>query len=173
MTDIEIPLGKKRTKAYRFFEMLPAILSYGTIIVLITLSFVSPLLAAIYLLILITTLLVKAVGIASHTIGGHRRLIRAQEIDWRGRLNQLENPAKSYEEESRSLSKEYSVQVHIQNLLRLAGHPERFPKPSEIYNAVIVATYNESYEVLQPTIQALVDTTYDNSHMIVVLAYKA
>lgn len=173
MTDIEIPLGKKRTKAYRFFEMLPAILSYGTIIVLIVLSLFSPLLAAIYLLILIITLLVKAVGIASHTISGHRRLTGAQTIDWRNRLGQLEDPAKSYEKETESPSDEYSIQVHHQNLLRLAEHPDRFPKPSSVYNAVIVATYNESYEVLQPTIQSLADTTYDKNHMIVVLAYEA
>lgn len=173
MTDLEIPLGKKRTKAYRFFEMLPAILSYGTILVLIILSFVSPLLAAIYLLILIITLLVKAIGIAAHTIAGHRRLLKAQSIDWRARLEQLEDPVISYEEEAKKPSREYSTVVHVRNLERLAGSPERFPKPSAIYNAVIVATYNESYEVLQPTIQSLADTTYDNSHLIVVLAYEA
>ena len=35
MKDLEIPLGK-RTKAYRFFEMLPALLSYGAILLLVT-----------------------------------------------------------------------------------------------------------------------------------------
>ena len=39
--DIEIPLGK-RTKKYRFFEMLPGMLSYGAIILLIILSMVNP-----------------------------------------------------------------------------------------------------------------------------------
>ncbi len=172
MTDIEIPLGKKRTKAYRFFEMVPALLSYGTILLLIVLSFVSPLLAAIYLLILIITLLVKAFGIAAHTIRGHRRLAKAQSINWRDRLGQLEDPVASAAEASR-LSKEYSARIHQLNLQRLAASPEQFPKPSAVYNAVIVAMYNESYEVLQPTMQSLADTTYDNSHMIVVLAYEA
>ncbi len=171
MTDIEIPLGKKRTKAYRFFEMMPAILSYGTIILLITLSFLSPLLAAIYLLILIITLLVKAVGIAAHTIGGHRRLKKAQSIDWSERLRQLEDPAKSYEK-LKGHAKEFSTKVHEHNLARMAATPALFPKPSVIYNAVIIATYNESYEVLEPTIRSLIDTTYDNKHLIVVLAYE-
>ncbi len=172
MTNIEIPLGKKRTKAYRFFEMLPAMLSYGTILMLIALSFLSPLLAAIYLLILIITLLVKAVGIAAHTIAGHRRLKQAMKIDWHERLGQLENPDASYQTEAANAEKEYSTKVHLRNLERLAANPERFPKPSSVYNAVIVATYNESYEVLQPTIQSLADTTYDNKHLIVVLAYE-
>lgn len=173
MTDLEIPLGKRRTKVYRFFEMVPAILSYGTVIVLIVLSIFNPLLAAIYLLILITTVLVKAVGIAVHTITGRRRLLKAQAIDWRARLEQLEDPVRSYKEEVTSPSEEYSVRIHQRNLKRLADNPDRFPKPSSIYNAVIVATYNESYDVLQPTIQSLADTTYDSSRMVVVLAYEA
>lgn len=173
MTDIEIPLGKKRTKAYRFFEMVPAILSYGTILLLVTLSFISPLLAAVYLLILIITLLVKAIGIAAHTIGGHRRLSKAQVIDWRARLAQLEDPVQSYQVESASPSKEFSTRVHQQNLQRVAAAPKQFPKPSSVYNAVIVAAYNESYEILQPTLQSLVDTTYDSDRMVVALAYEA
>lgn len=173
MTDLEIPLGKKRTKAYRFFEMVPAILSYGTILTLVVLSLLSPLLAAIYLLILIITLLVKAIAIAAHTIGGHRRLTRAQAIDWRSRLNDLEDPTESYERIKRSSSKEYSKKVHQTNLEVVASSPDKFPKPSNIYNAVIIAAYNETYEVLQPTLQSLVDSTYDRDNMIVVLAYEA
>ncbi len=173
MTDLEIPLGKKRTKAYRFFEMVPALMSYGTFIVLVVLSLTSPLLAAIYILILITATLSKAVGIAIHTIKGRRRLIEAQSIDWRDRLGQLEDPVSSYEAREHVAMKKHSTIVHRQNLERLAASPGSFLKPSSIYNAVIVATYNESYEVLQPTIQTLVNTTYDKSHMVVVIAYEA
>lgn len=172
MTDIEIPLGRKRTKSYRFFEILPALLSYGTILLLVVLSVFNPLLAAIYLLILIITLLVKAIGIALHTIMGHRRLQKAQKIDWRDRLAQLEDPVASYQRVAGRYAKEPSTKVHHKNLQRLAEDPGRFPKPSSIYNAVIVAMYNESYEVLQPTLQSVADTTHDNSRMVVVLAYE-
>ena len=46
--DLEIPLGK-RSKLYRFFEMLPALISYGMLILLVVLLVFSPFLAAIYL----------------------------------------------------------------------------------------------------------------------------
>lgn len=173
MTDLEIPLGKKRTKAYRFFEMLPAILSYGTIFVLITLSLVSPPLAAVYLLLLIITVLIKAIGIALHTVAGHKRLQKAQKIDWRERLEQLEDPVATYQRVGGKAVKEYSTKVHHNNLRRMAENPERFPKPSQIYNAVIIATYNESYEVLQPTIQSVADATYERERMVVTIAYEA
>ena len=85
MIDLEIPLGK-RTLKYRLFEMLPATLSYGAIALLFILSLISPTLAAIYLLLIIVTLLVKSVGIAIHTIQGRNRLEAAQKVDWNKRL---------------------------------------------------------------------------------------
>ena len=69
MINLEIPVGK-RSRKYRFFEILPAMLSYGAIILLVVLSFVNPLLAAAYLLLVIMTTLTKAVLIAYHTIKG-------------------------------------------------------------------------------------------------------
>ena len=171
MTNLEIPLGK-RSRAYRFFEMLPAILSYGAILLLIVLSLVSPLAAAVYLLVLIITLLVKAVGIANHTIGGHKRLVDTQKVNWHRRLGELEDPAASLEAGKNLHVKEIGNKVHRQNLQRMATHAADFPKPSSLYNAVIVATYNEAYEVLEPTIQSIANTTYNNDQLIVVLAYE-
>lgn len=172
MTGLEIPL-KKRSKLYRFFEMVPALFSYGMILLLVVLSLISPLLAAIYLLLLIITVLVKAVGIAVHTITGRNRLSGAQLINWRHRLRQLEDPAASYAVEKRVASSGFGFAAHQANLKRIAADPGLYPKPSSLYNAVIIAAYNETYEVLDPTLQSVVDTTYDNDHLIVVLAYEA
>lgn len=174
MIDLEIPLGK-RTRQYRFFEMLPAILSYGMLLLLVILSIVSPLLAAIYLLFVIITVLVKAVSIAIHTVQGRNRLDRAQRVDWRHRLDQLEHPKASYEQVRSEQSGSFGFGIHKENLrlMAAADDPLVFPRPSSLYNAVIVAAYNESYEVLEPTLQSIIDTTYDNSRLIVVLAYEA
>jgi len=171
MIDLEIPLGK-RTKAYRFFEMLPGILSYGAIVLLVVLSLISPLLTAIYLMLVVITLLVKAVGIAYHTIGGRNRLDKAQKIDWRERLEDFETPIESYELRGKSRSKAFAMSAHVDNLRLAAADPAAFPKPSELYNIVIVAAYNESYDVIAPTIQSLVDTSYDKDHLIVAFAYE-
>lgn len=171
MTDIEIPLGK-RTKAYRFYEMLPALLSYGAIILLFVLSLINPFLAAIYLLAVIITTLVKAVGIAYHTTTGRNNLDKAQRVDWHARLLQLENPKRHLVSVRSSRSEGFQYAEHLANLEELAAHEDSYPKPSQLYNAVIIAAYNESFDVLQPTFQSLVDTTYDKDQMIVVLAYE-
>lgn len=172
MIDLEIPLGK-RTKAYRFFEMVPAILSYGALILLVVLSLVSPLLAAVYLMLVIVTLLVKAVGIAYHTIGGRNALERAQKLNWSERLEDLERPIESYELRLHTRSKAYAIKAHVDNLRLAAADSAAFPKPSELYNLVIIAAYNESYAILEPTVQSLLATTYDKSKLIIALAYEA
>ena len=168
MRDLELPLGK-RTKQYRFFEMFPALLSYGMIVLLVILSFFSPLLAAMYLLVIIITVLVKAFGIAVHTIRGRNRLNRAQNIQWHSRLMQLEDPVTSYEQEHDMHSSGFEFGVHKENLRLVAANPQKFPKPSQLYNAVIIAATSESYEVIEPTIQSVADTTYDNDRIILVL----
>jgi uncharacterized membrane protein len=124
MIDLELPL-KKRTKMYRFFEMLPAILSYGMLLLLVVLALISPLAAAVYLLLLIITMLVKAAGIAVHTIGGRTRLERAQRVDWHHRLSQLENPVESYAKEKKLSSDSFGFEAHRENL--------RLWQPSLVY----------------------------------------
>jgi cellulose synthase/poly-beta-1,6-N-acetylglucosamine synthase-like glycosyltransferase len=171
MIDFELPLGK-RTKMYRFFEMVPAIISYGAFVLLIVLSLVSPLLAAIYLMLIIIALLVRAVGIVYHTLRGHDRLIKAQRVHWAERLSELEDPVKHYQERKNQKTPGYGMAQHVENLRLMAADPAAFPKPSESYNLVIVAAYNESYEVIEPTIRSLVKTTYDHKKLIVALAYE-
>jgi hypothetical protein len=171
MTDLEIPMTA-RTKSYRFFEMLPAILSYGMLALLVVLSIVHPLSAGIYLLLLIITVLVKAVGIATHTISGRNRMDAAQNIQWHARLQQLEDPVANYKKEHAIRSAGFGFEAHKENLRLMAAQPDFYPKPSQLYNAVIIAAYNESYDVLEPTIQSVLDTTYDKDKLIVVLAYE-
>lgn len=167
----ELPLGK-RTRFYRFFEMVPATLSYGAFVLLIILALLSPLLAAIYLLLIIITTLVKAVGIIFHSILGHRRLIKSQRTDWAQRLADFEDPTASYELHKTPDAKEFGALAHSENLRLAAADTAAFPKPSDLYNLVIIAAYNEDYDVLKPTLGSVVDTTYDNKRLIVALAYE-
>lgn len=172
MIDLELPLGK-RTKMYRFFEMVPAIISYGAFAVLIILSIVSPLLAAIYLMAVIIVLLVRAAGIVYHTITGHRRLMKSQQIQWAKRLAELENPQESFDRHKHAHDRGYGMVAHVENLRLIAADESgSFPKPSDMYNLVIVAAYNEAYEVIEPTIDSLIKTTYDHSKLVVALAYE-
>lgn len=173
MIDIEIPQGKRSLK-YRLFEMLPAFMSYGALILLVVLSLINPLWAAIYLMLFIITFLVRAVGIAIHTIGGYKKLQVAKSIDWAKRLKDLENVDAVYEKVKNKEveTKKLGESVHIDNLRLIVADHEEYPRPSDIYNAVIIAAYNESYDVIAQTVQSVIDTTYDKDRMILALAYE-
>ena len=169
--DIEISLGK-RTFKYRFFEILPAFLSFGAIILMFILSAFSPFLASLYLLTIITTLLVKAIGIAYRMITGHLQIEKAQKVDWSKRLNELENAEKSLDILKNKKNNEYEFKNHLQNLNDIIKNPASFPKPSNVKNAVIIAAYNEPYEVIQPTIQSVLASNYDAKNLLIFLAYE-
>lgn len=171
MEDLEIPLGK-RTRSYRFFEMLPALLSYGAVLLLVVLSFLNPLLASIYLMLVIITALVKAIGIAYHTVIGHKRLVAAQRVDWSLRLHDLENTQESLTRYHSHHQTTFEYEKHIQNLKKIAASPEKYPKPSQLRQAIIIAAYNESLDILEPTLASVAATSYDNKQLMILFAYE-
>lgn len=168
MTDIEIPTGK-RTKSYRFFEILPGALSYTMILLPIILSLINPFWAAIFIIVYIIAYLVKAVAMAYRTIQGYNTLQRAQRVDWANRLSDLQDPTKALQKQA--YLKSWRADVH-QRQLEQQLVTTNAKKPSDIYNAVIIATYNESRDILEPTIKAVLDSDYDAGRIILVIAYE-
>lgn len=170
--DMELPLGK-RTRLYRFFEILPGALSYLMIIMLFVLSLINPLAGAIYLLVVIISMVVKAAGIAIRTIQGNTVLRRAMAVDWAKRLAELENTHDSYDRLAGGTSSGYDYEQHLQNLKMMAAAEDGyFPKPSELYHAVIITMYNEGLDTLVPTLESVRDADYDSKRMIVLIAYE-
>ncbi len=168
----EIPEGK-RTHKYRFFEILPAFLSYSAVILLFVLSLINPILGAIYLLIIIATTLVKAVGSAFRMIQRHKIMLEAEKVDWAKRLNDLEDTHAAYEKRRDENDKSYGFDEHVQNLRLLSAlEGEQALKPTEIYHAVIVTAYNEGLETLVPSVEAVRDNTFPSERIIFVLAYE-
>lgn len=166
--DIEIPLGK-RTKFYRIFEMLPALLSYLMILLPVLLSLINPILGAVFVIVYIIIWFVKAMAMSVRSIQGFNILMKAQEVDWRARLNDLEHPSRALE--SWVHNGEWKAHLHRHNLERLTS-TEHAKKPSDIMNAIIVATYNESRDVLEPTIQSILASSYDMQHVMLIIAYE-
>ncbi|MBQ3353315.1 hypothetical protein IJG89_03180 [Candidatus Saccharibacteria bacterium] len=169
--NLEIPQGK-RTKLYRFLEILPGLISYSAIILLFLLSWLDPVLGAIYLFILISSTLVKAIGVAYRTVQGYKVIERAGRVDWRGRIEDLEHPHESYERLRDDENKSYHFERHIENLKMIASMEKEYPKPSQIYHIVIMTAYNEGPEILDPSIKAVQDSTFPSDHIIFVLAYE-
>lgn len=97
----------------------------------------------------------------------------ASRVNWSERLSDLEQPKEAYAALREIQRTEAGYDQHLENLRLIAASEEGFfPKPSEIYNALIMPAYNESIEVIEPALQSVIDTTYDKSRLIVVFAYE-
>ena len=170
--NLEIPEGK-RSRLYRFLEIMPGLISYGAIILLFLLSWLNPVLGAIYLFTIIASTLVKAVSVAYRTVQGYKVIKRASRVDWRKRNEELANPHAAYERLRQDNSKSYHAEEHLENLKMVLSMPHEYPDPSKIYHVVIMTAYNEGEEVLAPSIEAVKNTTFPNERIIFVLAYEA
>ncbi len=169
--DLEIPQGK-RTPLYRFLEILPGAISYGAIILLFLLSWLNPVLGAIYLFVLISATLVKAFSTAYRTVQGYKVIKRAGRVDWRRRMEDLADPHAAYERIHDDNNKSYHFEQHVENLKMMAAMGKEYLDPTKIYHAVIMTAYNEDIEVLGPSIEAVKNNTFPNDHIIFTLAYE-
>lgn len=170
--DLELPEGKRKP-LYRFFEILPGALSYVLVILLFVLSWINPVLGAIYLLVVVATTFVKAIATAFRTIQGYKAVQRAERVDWRKRLEDLEDPHAAFERLHGRNDDSYDFQEHLQNLRLLSvveGKSE--PKPSEVYHATIMVAYDEGLETLIPSVEAVRNSTFPNERIIFVLGYE-
>lgn len=166
--DLEIPLGK-RSRFYRFFEMVPALLSYLTILLPVLLSLISPVIGAVFVIVFIIVWFVKAMAVTIRSIQGFDVLMKAQSVDWRQRLQDLEDPAATLAHWTHN--GEWKAELHRHNLERLAA-TEGAKKPSQIFHVIVIATYNESREVLEPTLKSVLASEYDMQHTMLVIAYE-
>jgi cellulose synthase/poly-beta-1,6-N-acetylglucosamine synthase-like glycosyltransferase len=164
------------------------------IALLIILSIVSPVLGTIYLMLIIASTLVKAVGIAYRTVQGYNTVKKAEKVDWHQRFWDLARPHEKYEEyfaseakrlrmldlarlrhnkrdEEKFSKSSFELEDHIANLKLLASEDD-FMDPSEVYHAVIMVAYNEGMETLEPSIEAVKKSTFSTDHIIFVLGYE-
>lgn len=170
--NLEIPQGK-RTKLYRFLEILPGLISYGAIILLFILSWLDPVIGSIYLFVIIASTLVKAISVAYRTIQGYGVMGRAGRVDWRGRVEDLEDPHAAYERLRDDDNKSYHFSEHIENLKLMAAMPSDYPNPKETLQVVIMTAYDETLDTLDPSIEAVKNSTFPKNRIIFALAYEA
>lgn len=164
MKSIEIPFAADRSRRYRFFEKLPAILSWSILVFPFLLSFFAPTLAVIFVVGYLMLWFVKSLGLDVRAIQGYYQITRQQKLPWNEMLNDLKIGAVG----------SHSTRLpswHLNNINRLQAEPTPIT-PDNIIHAIIIATYNESREVLEPTIQSVLNSDYDMKKVLLIIAYE-
>jgi hypothetical protein len=164
VTDLEIPYEKDRKGHYRFFEILPGSLSYLLLVLPLALTFINVTWAVFFILFYLLTFFVRSVGYSLRAIAGYRTMKHHMKLDWNGLNADLDAGGVTNAKLERP-------KWHHKNLRLL--HTRKYDmRPSDLVHAVIVATVNESREVLEPTIQSVLNAQYDAKDIILVIAYE-
>lgn len=165
MTDIEIPLEKDRHGHYRFFEILPGALSWTLLFMPIILSFINITAAVIFILVYLLVYFVRSIGYSIGSLRGYRIMKHHLKLNW---------PELVADVERGEIGRGDGVtrpQWHKDNIERLKTTSNPY-KPSDLYHAVIIATVNESREVLEPTLKSIIEGEHDSKRLILVIAYE-
>jgi hypothetical protein len=163
MKNIEIPLQKDKSRVYRMLEKLPATLSWSLLALPFILSFISPRATAFFIIAYLLMWFVRAVVLNVRVLQGYRTMKKHEALDWSVLLNDVENE---------TITTSSVPKWHKKNIARIQRVPAKV-KPSEAVHAVMIATYNESREVIEPTIKSVLDSNYDMSKVILIIAYEA
>jgi cellulose synthase/poly-beta-1,6-N-acetylglucosamine synthase-like glycosyltransferase len=161
-TLIEIPFPKERGFRYRFFEILPGGLSYLFLATPLILSLIDPYLTVFFVLAFLLLWFTKAAGMGLRSIQGYRIINQHQKLPWKAMLIDVTN----LKSENKSLPK-----WHFENLNRISKIDNRV-MPDDIYQAVIIATYNENRGIIEPTIKSVLASNYDMKRIILVIAFE-
>lgn len=164
MKDIEIPYQSEKTKMYRLFEIIPGAVSWTILAMPFILSLINAGVAAFIIIAYLLLWFVKAVGLNIRSLQGYNMLQKQQKYDWAAMLEELEVGEVSDAEAKRP-------KWHYDNLLRLQVKAARI-KPSELTHVLMIAAYNETRDVLEPTIQAVLKSKFDMKKVILVFAYE-
>lgn len=145
----ELPLGRARSRTYRFFEMLPAVISFGVPLAVIVVSVFDATIGALLVLSIVLLAAFRGFRGAIDAIRGYRRLRRGERTDW--------------------VAENATLATRV-----LAGElGERAPLPSEVVHAVIITAFNEPFDVVRTSIEALADASIGSDRLVVMLAYEA
>lgn len=163
----------------RLLEIFPGALSWTFLALPIILSFIKPVWVAYFIIAFDLFWLIKSFRLAINLIRGYNRLHQAQRVDWVAELNGLRDiPAhiqllqEKYKGLPRTSPKRPYVEQQLAQWKDLAERQSTILDSDEIYNAVIMATYNESRDILEPSVKSLTEAEYDLDKLILIIAYE-
>ena len=163
-SDIEIPYVEERGARYRFFEILPGALTWSILLLPFILSIFNPRLSVFFILAYLLLWFVKAIGLDIRALQGYHMLSKHQKLPWTKMFADLKAGAAQGHDKR-------MPKWHYKNIQQLQETPMPV-KATDIWHAVIIATYNESRDVLEPTIQSVINAKFDAKRIILVLAYE-
>lgn len=166
MFKFEIPYEKDRRGHYRFFEILPGVLSYSMLALPVVLSLVNVTVAAVFILVYLLINFARGAAGAIQALHGYHVMKQHQALPWPQMLREL--AAGKVDTHAKRPKWHRSAVQRSSTMVQ----PLLMP-PSQVIHAVIIATYKESRDILEPTIKSVLASDFDTKKQVIfILAYE-
>lgn len=144
--------GRDR-KIYRILEIIPGFLSLATLVILTVLSYFKPVWVAYFIIAFDVYWLILVIYMAIFLTTSYRRLTQGMKTDWAGKCAALARG-------------EYGDEAAPDSLIRQGV------KPDDLWQLIVLPTYQESVVVLSECLQSLADDGFRTDRMIVALTFE-
>jgi len=199
-TPVEVPVESPvvRTVDQRWFirmlEIFPGAVTWLTLLMPIFLSLVEPVWVAYFIIAFDLYWTVKSIRLSVNLVRGYNQLHKAQLVDWNERLDWLRHPAEFVQRNNDEIVKlvtshpevtrrwwwrqtkwrrKYEALTAEQDrLAQIVAHDRTVLNPDEIYHVVMLATYNESMAILEPSVRSLTEVDFPTKQIMLVIAYE-
>jgi len=139
-------LAGKKYIQYRFFEILPGFITWGTLISMVLFSWLRPVWVAFFILSFDVYWLLKTIYLTFHLRATFNKMRLNLKTDWLKELFLVSLPAEK-------------LSPPIQ-------------KWQDVWHMVILPVYKESSEVMRSTLRSIFETSYPKDRMIIVMGIE-
>jgi hypothetical protein len=165
---------RKRSLTERFWEIIPGTQLWVVLIGSVLLSYYRPVWAAIFIVCFDLFWLFRAVNSASHMIASYRKFQVFVKIDWLDyalRLSSLNGFIEFLKNKKTLNGVESSYIKHeIIRLEKFKNSGKEIRPLQNFYHVVLIPFVQESFEVLNATISAILNSNYPKENIILLLA---
>lgn len=177
---VEIPLAAWRR---RLWQIIPGVLSWGTLIALAALSFILPFWIAVFVIAYDLYALIRAVYMSIHLLYAYRRLRREKNIDWIKRCQKISGDLTEYEAEIAAELKLAQQEKNNRQIPPLKNHlaevkgyrrgRRQIYDWQKVEHAIILPTYDESLAVLRMSLDSLAAADFPRERLHVAVGFEA
>ncbi|MDP3741073.1 MAG: hypothetical protein Q8R08_01980, partial [bacterium] len=168
-------MTSRKTKMYRFLEILPGALTWFTLLGAVVFSYFFPFWVAIYIIVFDVYWVLKAINTAMHLLSTFSKLKLHASYNWTDKLEKIRDMAGYRQYLSKLIATNISQKQKNDlksELVRLEGidFSGRDLDWRHVYHLVILPTYKESFELLDASVRSIVNSEYPLDKIFFVLA---
>jgi len=155
----------------RFLEILPGFTAWSILILPFALAPFIPIVVSYFILLFNLYWFLKAMNLMRHMIGGFRRMWRNMKIDFLERCKKVSTDPEKY---LKSLASKYRTKptsldkIDYLEIDNISNNFANIKNWEDIYQIVFITNYKESFEITDPTYEAVQNSNFPNERIIIV-----